>query len=89
MEKFDGNIWTQFFTKILADKSLTQVFHTLLENSIRHGQKVTEIKLHFIEENSQVTIFYEDNGVGVSLENKSRIFKEALALEKALAWVYF
>ena len=69
--------------KILADKSLTQVFHTLLENSIRHGQKVTEIKLRFIEDNSQVTIFYEDNGVGVSLENKSRIFKEGFSTGKS------
>jgi PAS domain S-box-containing protein len=69
--------------KILADKSLTQVFHTLLDNSIRHGQKVNEIKLYFIETDSKVTIFYEDNGVGISLENKSRIFKEGFSTSKS------
>ena len=85
MPKFDTITFTNQCQglKILADKSLIQVFHTLIENSIRHGQKVTEIRLYFIEENSKVIVFYEDNGVGVSLENKSRIFKEGFSTGKS------
>ncbi len=65
--------------RVLADKMLGQVFYTLVENSLRHGQKVTEIRLHYRKENSQIAIMYEDNGVGINSEDKTRLFTEGFS----------
>ncbi len=53
---------------------LGQLFYNLLENSVRHGKKVSKIKLSFLEDAFGTKITYEDNGVGIAVENKVRIF---------------
>ncbi|QSZ68276.1 PAS domain S-box protein [Methanofollis aquaemaris] len=55
---------------ILADTLFDRVFYILLENSLRHGKGVTEVK--FRVEGSLVV--YEDNGCGVPDREKKRIF---------------
>lgn|GEM_PF-1969767 len=59
---------------IYADPMFGKVFHNLLDNSIRHGEHVTEIKISTYETESGLVIVWEDNGVGISLDVKSRIF---------------
>lgn len=65
--------------RVLADKMLGQVFYTLVENSLRHGQRVNEIRLHYRKENGQIVLAYEDNGVGIMLENKACLFTEGFS----------
>ncbi len=59
---------------VIADKLLSEVFYNLLDNSLRHGQRVTQIRLFTIKDNDKLKLIYEDNGVGVSEENKDKIF---------------
>ncbi len=65
--------------RVSADKMLGQVFYTLIENSLRHGKKVTEIQLHCTKETDKITIEYTDNGVGINQEIKTRLFTEGFS----------
>ena len=74
----------KFFNKcynlrVLADKMVGQVFYTLIENSLRHGQKVTEIHLNYKKENNEITIEYADNGVGINIEIKTQLFSQGFS----------
>jgi PAS domain S-box-containing protein len=59
---------------VYADPMLGKVFSNLLDNSIRHGQRVTEISVSSKETGEGLTIVWEDNGTGVALDEKERIF---------------
>ncbi len=59
---------------VVADLLLKQLFYNFIDNSLKHGEKVTQIKLHFTEDENEVKLFYEDDGVGVPDVNKSKLF---------------
>jgi signal transduction histidine kinase len=61
---------------VVADSLLRQVFYNLIDNSLKHGKKVTQIRLYYTKEGSQVKLYYEDNGVGVPPEDKAKMFNE-------------
>ncbi len=61
--------------EIYADPIIRKVFSTLMDNSIRHGERVTRIQFSCVEENAQLLIISEDNGVGVQYEEKKYIFE--------------
>lgn len=60
---------------VKADSLLKQIFHNFIDNSLKHGEKVALIRLHFTKEGDGVKLFYEDNGVGVPEANKSKLFE--------------
>lgn len=60
--------------EIYADPLLEKVFYNLFENSLRHGDHVTRIRLTGMETDSGYDIVYEDNGAGIPEEAKERIF---------------
>ncbi|MEM2124386.1 MAG: response regulator [Methanolinea sp.] len=65
--------------EIYADPLLEKVFYFLIENVIAHGAGATEISLSCRESEQGLTIFFEDDGVGIPEEKKSLIFeKDAL-----------
>lgn len=44
------------------------------------GKKTTDINIHYeVTEKDSLKLIYEDNGVGVSLENKPRLFTEGFS----------
>ena len=61
--------------KVMADSLLKQLFYNFIDNSLKHGEKVTQIRLHYIEDKNGVKLFYEDNGVGVLEVNKPKLFE--------------
>lgn len=61
---------------VLADSLLRQLFYNLIHNSIVHSQKADQILLQCQEEENQLKIIYEDNGVGISRKEKEKIFEE-------------
>ncbi|HPJ30701.1 MAG TPA: PAS domain S-box protein [Methanothrix sp.] len=65
--------------EIFADPMLEKVFFNLLENAARHGGKVTEIRVSFLErrDDGGGVIVVEDDGVGIPAEMKARIFDQA------------
>jgi PAS domain S-box-containing protein len=61
--------------ELYADLLLERVFSTLVDNTLRHGQKATKIRFSAQETSEGLTIFCQDNGVGVPARVKEGIFK--------------
>jgi PAS domain S-box-containing protein len=59
---------------VYADVMLKLVFFNLLDNSIRHGGRVTKISVSVHEELGCLVILWEDNGVGIPDHDKEKIF---------------
>jgi PAS domain S-box-containing protein len=57
-----------------ADPMLEKVFFNLLDNSVRHGQRVTEITVSSFNAGGDLLVVWEDNGVGIPAEEKEIIF---------------
>jgi PAS domain S-box-containing protein len=68
--------------QVVADSLLRQLFYNFIDNSLKHGEKVTQIRLHFNKNEYGVNLFYEDNGVGVSTCNKQKIFDKGFTTGK-------
>jgi PAS domain S-box-containing protein len=72
-----GNIQHSLETEnleIFADPLLEKVCQRLFENSVKHGDHVTLIRVWHTTTPAGVTIFFEDNGIGISEEKKEQIF---------------
>jgi PAS domain S-box-containing protein len=64
---------------VVADSLLQQVFYNFIDNSLKHGKKVTKIRLSSIQEKNAIKLVYEDNGAGISPENKAKLFTEGFS----------
>lgn len=60
---------------VFADPLIEKVFYNLIENSIRHGEHVTAIRLSAQKTGTGYSLLYEDNGVGVPDEIKGKLFQ--------------
>ncbi len=62
---------------VLADSLLRQLFYNLIDNSLRHGKKVSQIRVYYEKTGeNQLKLVYEDDGVGIPKAEKKQIFKE-------------
>jgi signal transduction histidine kinase len=61
--------------QVFADPLLEKVFYNLVENSLRHGEKVTTITLRVQDSDDGMDLVFEDNGAGVPVEAKEKIFR--------------
>ena len=62
--------------EILADPLIVKVFHNLIDNSMRHGGHVTRIKMSAEQVGDALLIVYEDDGVGISVEDREHLFEK-------------
>jgi PAS domain S-box-containing protein len=69
--------------RVTADSLLKQLFYNFLDNSLKHGEKVTQIRLHFTDEDGGIKLFYEDDGVGIPEANKIKLFHEGFTTGKS------
>ena len=60
--------------EIFADPLLEKVCQRLFENSFVHGDHVTLIRVWHTVTPGGLTIFFEDDGIGISQEKKEQIF---------------
>lgn len=60
--------------EVYADPIIRKVFSTLMENSIRHGGKITNIQFSDNKREDILIITCEDDGIGIPSEEKERIF---------------
>jgi PAS domain S-box-containing protein len=61
--------------EIYADPLLEKTFFTLMENALRHGVHVTAIRFScYVTDEQTLHLIYEDNGVGISFDEKGHIF---------------
>ncbi|HML03951.1 MAG TPA: PAS domain S-box protein, partial [Candidatus Bathyarchaeia archaeon] len=62
---------------VLADPLLRQLFYNLIDNSLRHGQKVSRIRLYYeVTDLDNLTLVYEDDGVGIPASEKPNLFQQ-------------
>ena len=63
--------------EVYADPLLEKVFYNLIENSLRHGERVTEIEIVSETVEDGINIIISDNGAGIPDDAKERIFRRA------------
>ncbi len=61
--------------EVFADLMLEKVFQNLIDNSLRHGGKVSEIRVQSRTGTDGLTIIFEDNGIGIPADEKEKIFE--------------
>jgi PAS domain S-box-containing protein len=61
--------------EIFADPFLEQVFRILADNVITHGKTATLLTMKYeIRPDESLVLFFEDNGAGIPIDQKERIF---------------
>lgn len=71
--------------QILADKMFEKVFLNLLDNSMRYGEHVKNIRLSYHKQwDGILRLRYEDDGVGISDEDKKRLFQRGFGKHTGL-----
>jgi len=61
----------------LADSLLTEVFHNLIDNSLKYGEKITKVRISAGKnDDGCATLIYEDNGVGIDARSKEHLFQK-------------
>ena len=62
---------------VLADSLLRQIFYNLIHNSLKHGEKVSRIRVYYEEVGKgKLKLVYDDDGVGIPKAEKKKIFRE-------------
>jgi signal transduction histidine kinase len=62
--------------QVYADPLIDKVFYNLVENAIRHGQHVRNIRFSYYRKEDGIFIVCEDDGVGIPADDKVKIFRE-------------
>jgi PAS domain S-box-containing protein len=70
--------------EVFADPMLGKIFSNLLDNSIRHGQRVTEIQVSLQTSGEDLVVVWEDNGIGVGADEKEQIFERGFGKNTGL-----
>jgi PAS domain S-box-containing protein len=70
--------------EVFSDPLLERVFYNLIDNSIRHGEHVTSVRLSLAGTGEVRTLVYEDDGAGVAPDEKERIFERGVGKHTGL-----
>ena len=62
--------------EIFADPIFNKIFYNFLDNAVRHGQKVSSITVSTREGPGGLVISWEDDGVGIPVREKEKIFSK-------------
>ena len=69
---------------IFADPHFSLVFTNLLDNTVRHGMRATTIRVTYQITGQELTVFWEDDGVGIAAEEKELIFLQGFGKNTGL-----
>jgi PAS domain S-box-containing protein len=70
--------------EIKSDPMLVKAFFNMIDNSLRYGQKVTEVGLSVVHDKHALSICYSDNGIGIPYHDKDLIFKKGFGTNTGL-----
>lgn len=62
--------------EIYADPMVQKVFYNLIDNAVRHGGAVTEVRFSCVRSGQDLLILCEDDGTGIPDGEKEAIFRE-------------
>jgi PAS domain S-box-containing protein len=68
--------------KIFADPLIRKIISNLIENTVMHGKTATEITITSQEQPVGLVIAFSDNGAGVPVEDKERIFTRGFGTKR-------
>ena len=71
-------------TVVFADQLITKVFYNLMDNAARYGGKITAIRFSALERDGDEVLVCEDDGVGVPVEEKEKIFERGFGKNTGL-----
>jgi len=71
--------------EVFVDPLFEQVFLSLSENIISHGEKATRLVLEFRETNQGLVILFEDDGIGIAEDLKEKIFERGFGSQKGMS----
>ena len=72
---------------VLADSLLRQLFYNFIDNSLKHGEKTSQIRIYYEKaEDDGLKLTYEDDGVGISPSNKQLLFKEGYSTRSSTGY---
>jgi PAS domain S-box-containing protein len=75
---------------VLADSLLRQLFYNLVDNSLKYGEKIQQIKTYYrTPSTDQLELVYEDDGVGIPNNMRSNLFKEGFTSGKGTGYGLF
>jgi len=61
---------------VMADSLLRQLFYNLIDNSLKHGKRVSQIRASYKDGKDEQKLVFEDDGVGIPKSEKDKIFKK-------------
>ncbi|MDD1665654.1 MAG: PAS domain S-box protein [Methanomicrobiales archaeon] len=70
--------------EVYADPLLERAFSNLIENAVRHGERVTCIQFGYDENPSGLTVTCEDDGEGIPLSDKEQVFEKGFGRHSGL-----
>lgn len=70
--------------QVYADGMMEKVIYNLVENSFRHGVHLTMIRLSCHQDGEEMVIWYEDDGGGISSDEKEKIFEKGFGKNTGL-----
>jgi PAS domain S-box-containing protein len=70
--------------EILADQLVEKVPYNLIDNSIRHGEHVTNIKMSAEPVGDAMLIVYQDDGMGITEKDREHLFEKGFGKNTGL-----
>jgi PAS domain S-box-containing protein len=70
--------------RIFADPLLDRAFLNLIDNSFRHGGKITRIRMAAKLQENRLILTYEDDGLGIPADQKKRVFEKGVGANTGL-----
>jgi signal transduction histidine kinase len=72
---------------VLADSLLRILFYNLIDNSLKHGEKTSKIRIYYQEDEAgKLRLFYEDDGVGIPDAVRPKLFIEGFSTGKGTGY---
>jgi signal transduction histidine kinase len=71
-------------TEVFSDPLVEKVFYNLIDNALRYGGKMTKIRFFSHETDVGLILVCEDDGDGVSREDKKRLFERGFGKNTGL-----
>jgi len=70
--------------EVFADPLIVKVFYNLMDNAVRYGGKITTIRFSVEESGDDQVIVCEDDGDGIIVEEKEKIFERGFGKNTGL-----